>query len=146
MPLLLLFILVPMIELLLLIRVGMLIGWAPTVLLIIVTGIVGASLAKYQGLQVWQAVNNDLASGKMPTEHLLSGLLVLIGAAFLLTPGMLTDAAGFFLMIPGNRRLVIPLLEKLFANNVQIHTMPGPFGGGVREAEEVRVVDEETHG
>ena len=104
--LLLLFIIVPAVELLLLIQMGSWIGTLPTVGLIVITGIVGAYLAKQQGLQVLTRVQREIQSGQMPAEALLDGAMILVAAAVLMTPGVLTDALGFLLLIPQSRKLL----------------------------------------
>jgi UPF0716 protein FxsA len=101
--LLLLFVLVPLLELAILIRLGNLIGFWATIAIVVVTGTIGALLAKSQGLQVLAAIRTDLASGRMPTDRLLDGLLILVGGAVLLTPGLLTDVAGLMLLLPFTR-------------------------------------------
>lgn len=104
--LLLLFTLVPLIELFLLVEIGRRIGVVATVALVIVTGMLGAGLARVQGLRTLARVREEWLEGRMPTTALLDGLLILIAGAVLLTPGLLTDLFGFFLLTPWGRRLV----------------------------------------
>ncbi|MCR3923357.1 MAG: FxsA family protein [Firmicutes bacterium] len=101
--LLLLFTFVPLLELFLLIEVGRRVGTLPTVLLVVSTGFVGVLLARAQGFLVLTRIAHNLREGDLPGEELLNGVLVLIGAAFLLTPGLITDTAGFLLLIPQTR-------------------------------------------
>ena len=101
--LLLLFIGVPLIEVLILIKLGSLFGFWPTIFLVIGTGILGAYLAKLYGLTVWNKIQQDLNAGLMPADKLVDGLLILIGGIVLLTPGLLTDILGFMLLIPFTR-------------------------------------------
>ena len=114
--LLLLFTLVPAIELALLIEVGRRIGTLPTLGLILLTGVVGATLARYQGIAVLRRMQLELAEGRLPAASLLDGVIILIAAALLVTPGILTDAAGFALLVPltraGIRRLMRRWLER----------------------------------
>ena len=105
--LLLLFTLVPLVELYVLIRLGGLIGAGPTVLLVLGTGVVGAWLARREGLRSWAAVQAELADGRLPTEELLHGLLVVIAGALLLTPGIFTDAFGLLTLIRPVRAAMI---------------------------------------
>ncbi|MDD5291592.1 MAG: membrane protein FxsA [Candidatus Omnitrophica bacterium] len=102
----LLFIIVPTLELYLLIKVGQHIGALNTVMIVIWTGILGALLAKMEGLKVLYSVQMDLQEGKMPASKLLDGLLILIGAVLLITPGLLTDIMGLILIIPFTRIFV----------------------------------------
>jgi UPF0716 protein FxsA len=104
--LLLLFIVLPAIELALLIEIGQRIGTLETLALIVVTGIVGASMARSQGLRVIARVQEQLARGEMPADSLVDGLLILIASALLVTPGVLTDAFGFLCLTPGFRTVV----------------------------------------
>jgi len=110
--LLLLFIVVPAVELLILIQMGRWIGTFPTVGLIVVTGIIGAYLTRQQGLQVWRRVQQEMQSGQMPGGTLLEGAMILVAGAVLLTPGILTDALGFLLLIPPTRKLISGLIGR----------------------------------
>jgi len=104
--LLVLFTLVPIIELFLLIKLGELVGFWPTVALVIGTGALGAFLTRLEGLRVLRQVRAEFQEGRVPTDRLLDGLLIIVAGAVLLTPGLITDAVGFFLLIPPGRRLV----------------------------------------
>jgi UPF0716 protein FxsA len=104
--LLLLFTLVPLVELFLLVKLGTVIGIAPTVLIVICTGVLGAWLARWQGLGVLRRISDDLAAGRLPGDALIDGLLIFIAGAVLLTPGLITDALGFFLLVPPGRAVV----------------------------------------
>ncbi|NGQ94845.1 membrane protein FxsA [Brevibacillus sp. SYP-B805] len=110
--LVLLFIVVPAIELWGLIAVGKWIGGWTTVGLVILSGVLGAWLAKQQGLQVLRLVQLQLSRGQLPTDALLDGLLVLAGGMLLLTPGFFTDIAGLVLLIPYTRMFVRFFLKK----------------------------------
>jgi UPF0716 protein FxsA len=104
--LLILFIMMPVLELWLLIRVGSVFGAAPTVALVLLTGIVGAGLARREGLRTMREFVDTSARGEIPTKALFDGAAILIGAAFLLTPGIITDAVGFALLFRPVRRLL----------------------------------------
>jgi len=106
-----LFIVVPAIELWGLIAVGKVIGGWTTVALVILTGVVGAWLAKRQGLQVFRLVQLQLSRGQMPTESLIDGFLVLIGGILLMAPGFFSDVIGLILLIPYTRMIVRHLLK-----------------------------------
>jgi len=112
--LVLLFTVLPAVELAILIKVGTIIGTANTLLLIIFTGILGAYLARLQGFFILNRIQNDLNKGIMPSSQLLDGLMVLIGGIVLLTPGFVTDTIGFLLLIPFTRTLIKLWLEKRF--------------------------------
>ncbi len=102
----LLFVGVPIAELAVLAAIENQIGLGWTLGLIVVTGVIGARLAFRQGRSVWAAFRARLAAGQMPGAELAHGAMVLVGAAFLLTPGVITDVAGFLLMIPWFRELL----------------------------------------
>ncbi|OHB33548.1 MAG: membrane protein FxsA [Desulfuromonadaceae bacterium GWC2_58_13] len=104
--LLILFIIVPVTELIILLKVGALIGAAPTIALILLTGIAGAYLARTQGLDLVQRIQSELNQGRVPTEELLDGAMILVGGILLLTPGFLTDLFGFTLLVPATRALM----------------------------------------
>lgn len=103
---LLLFTVLPLLELALLIKIGRAIHVGPTLALVIVTGVVGAALAKHQGLRTLRRIQADLAHGRMPTTELVNGLMILVAGAVLITPGVITDAFGFALLIPPIRALL----------------------------------------
>ena len=104
--LLLLFIIVPLMELALLIKLGSLIGVLDTILLIIFTGAAGAILVRTAGIQCLFTVRQQLQSGMFPADELCNGLLILIAGALLITPGLLTDIAGFALLVPPVRAVI----------------------------------------
>lgn len=102
----LLFVVVPIVELALLIKLGQWVGFWPTLALVVTTGIAGAALARAEGLRTLMAFRRETAEGRLPGQPLLDGLAVLVGGAFLLTPGLLTDVAGFALLLPPSRRWI----------------------------------------
>jgi len=104
--LILLFVILPLVETYLLAHIGAAIGWENTIVLVIVTGVLGGWLAKLEGARAWHRWQAALAAGTVPEEGVLEGLLLLIGGVLLITPGVLTDAAGLVLLIPMSRRLV----------------------------------------
>jgi len=116
--LLLLFTIVPFVELIVLIEVGKQIGTITTLIIIILTGILGASLARAQGFLVMSRIRDDLSIGKIPADALIDGLLILIGAIVLLTPGFLTDIIGFLLLIPVTRATLREPLRRYFKNKI----------------------------
>ena len=103
---LLLFIVTPLVEMAILIELGRRFGTWHTVGIVLLTGFVGASLAKVQGLQVYRNLTRSLYNGELPHNHLIEGVLLFVGGALLITPGVLTDVVGFGLVLPWTRRLV----------------------------------------
>ena len=104
--LLLLFIVVPAVELILLIKLGGMIGILTTIAVIVVTGALGATLARWQGLGVLRKVQSELARGGLPAGPMVDGVIILIAAALLMTPGFLTDIVGFLFLVPGFRAIL----------------------------------------
>mgnify|MGYP006123893287 FL=1 len=101
---LILFIIVPLFEMIILIEVGSIIGAIPTVFLVVLTATVGIWLLKLEGMQTWARVQQKLAQGAIPETELLEGVMLIVGGALLLTPGFVTDTVGFICLLPGLRR------------------------------------------
>ena len=106
--------LVPILELYILVKLAGTINWGPTILLVIVTGVTGAYLAKQQGKEILSKIQRELSGGNMPGDSLLNGLSILVGGVLLLTPGILTDITGFLLIIPISRVIFIKFLKSKF--------------------------------
>ena len=141
--LLLLFVVVPAVELMLLIEVGGRIGTLATVGLIVVTGVAGAALARRQGLGVLARLQRETAEGRLPAESLADGVFILVAAALLVTPGILTDVVGLLFLVPAFRsvakRILWRRLERAVRERrVQMHVHFEDGGGGP-----YRVVDVE---
>ena len=102
----LLFVIVPLVELALLIRVGQAVGFWPTIGLVAFTGVAGAWLARLEGLRTMFKLRDDLAHGRLPGQAIMDGMAVLLGGALLLTPGIVTDILGFSLLLPQTRRSI----------------------------------------
>lgn len=116
--LLLLFIVLPVTELALLIEVGRRIGTGPTLALIVVTGVVGATLARRQGLGVLEAIRVETAAGRLPAAPLVDGLILLVASALLVTPGVLTDVVGFLCLVPAFRAWLRGMFRRRFERAV----------------------------
>lgn len=106
-PLLLLFILMPILEMWVLISVGQQIGALPTIGLVLLTAIIGLALLKRQGISTVMRAQQKMQAGEMPAKEMAEGIFLAVGGALLLTPGFITDAIGFACLIPGVRQLVI---------------------------------------
>ena len=100
------FTIIPIIEIYLLIEIGSMFGALTAVALVILTGFLGAFLARMQGLQTLYRIQESLREGRMPSGELLDALLIVIAGLVLLTPGFLTDSAGFLLLIPATRNSI----------------------------------------
>lgn len=99
-------IVVPVIELYILIEIGQYIGVIATFGIIILTGFIGAYLVKNQGFKIFGKIQDDLLQNILPGDNLLQGAIVLAGGVLLITPGFLTDIAGFIFLIPATRQIV----------------------------------------
>jgi len=102
----LIFLIVPVIEIYLLIKVGSLIGGFPTVAILLLISLLGAYLVRSQGFRLVAQIREELAQGRLPAAQLLDGALVLFGGVLLMTPGFFTDFLGIFFLIPVTRNLV----------------------------------------
>ncbi len=100
-----LFILVPIAELYVIFKVGDVIGWAPTLALLVADSLIGTWLMRSQGRAVWNRFQQAMQAGRIPHREILDGVLVIFGGAFLITPGFLTDIVGFGLLLPPTRSL-----------------------------------------
>jgi len=116
--LVLLFIVVPILELYVLIQVGSAMGVLPTIALLIFDSVLGAVLLRAQGRAAWVRFSRALAEGRLPGREVIDGVLVIFGGALLLTPGFLTDILGLALLIPPMRALVRRLLVARFGGRL----------------------------
>lgn len=110
--LILLFTVVPIVELALLIKVGQYIGVGYTLGIVILTGVTGAYLAKLQGLITLRRIQEEINNGRMPTDKLFDGVLILCSGILLLTPGFITDLIGFLGLIPVSRNLFKTVIKR----------------------------------
>jgi UPF0716 protein FxsA len=117
--LLLLFIIVPAAELALLIEIGSRIGTLPTLGIIAGTGFLGAALARHQGLGILKTIRQEMNAGRLPATSMVDGVMVLLAGAVLMTPGILTDALGFLLLVPFTRSWLRGALWNRLKNAVQ---------------------------
>lgn len=118
----LIFLIVPLVEIYVLLKVGGVIGALPTVALVVLTAVLGAVLIRLQGLVTFWRLQEKLQVGEMPAEEMLTGVALLLAGALLLTPGFVTDAVGFGLLVP-------PLRRRLFGRMVVRMSGAGVYGG-----------------
>lgn len=104
--LLVLFIVVPIIEIGLFIQVGGFLGLWPTIALVIVTAFVGASLVRSQGIQTLMSVQSKMQQGELPAQQILEGVMLAVAGVLLLTPGFMTDALGMLVLLPAPRAMI----------------------------------------
>jgi len=134
MPLLLilLFIVVPVAELYVIIKVGELIGVWPTLALLLADALLGSWLLKHEGRGAWRRFNQALAERRFPGREVADGALIIVGGTLLLTPGFLTDIVGVFLLLPPTRAISRRLLKRFTIGRFMVVGLPGsgqgPFG------------------
>jgi UPF0716 protein FxsA len=133
-PLVVLFIVVPIVELYVIIQVGQAIGVLWTIALLLADSILGSVLMRSQGRAAWRRFNQAVAAGRIPAREVLDGVLVIFGGALLLTPGFVTDVFGLLLLLPPTRALVRRLLVARFAGRVFV-ARPGRRPGGDYDVE-----------
>lgn len=112
----------PLCELILLLYVGSKIGPWWTVAIVLTTGIVGAALARWQGVRALLRVQRRLGRGQMPADELFDGVLILVAGLLLVTPGIMSDVLGFLLLLPPMRSVVKSMLRSWAKKNIRIRT------------------------
>ena len=132
MPLLLvlLFIVVPLVELYVIIQIAGAIGVVPTLFLLLLDAVLGAALLRSQGRAAWVRFNRALAEGRVPGKEVLDGVLIIFGAALLLTPGFLTDIVGLILLIPPTRAGVRAIVRRLAVGRLALGGQAASWGYG----------------
>jgi UPF0716 protein FxsA len=132
MPLLLilLFIVVPVAELYVIIKVGEAIGVLPTLILLLADALLGSFLLKHEGRGAWRRFNEALAERRFPGREVVDGALIIVGGTLLLTPGFLTDIVGLFLLAPPTRAIARRVLKRFTIGRFMVVGMPGGSGAG----------------
>jgi UPF0716 protein FxsA len=123
----LLFSLVMLVELVLLVQIAQATSTTTTIVLVLATGVIGVWLARWQGWQTVRRIQRDLSEGKLPGDALLDGLMILIAGALLLTPGVLTDAVGFALLVPVIRRGIKRGMRRRLSTRIHMRGSQGPW-------------------
>lgn len=118
MPLLIIFVIVPIIELIILLQVGGLIGVLPTIAIILLTAVIGVNLLRAQGLSTLMRASQRLSQGGIPAQELAEGFLLAVAGGMLLTPGFMTDIFGFCLLVPSLRIRIAQSVMGLITPNM----------------------------
>jgi UPF0716 protein FxsA len=126
--LVLIFIVVPLVELYVIIQVGQAIGLVPTLALLLADAVLGSILLRHQGRAAWIRFNRALAEGRLPHKEVFDGVLVIMGGALLLTPGFLTDILGLILLIPPTRALVRAVSARFVRGRLALGGAAWTFG------------------
>ena len=121
--LILLLIVLPIVEWTILFKLGQTIGWAPTILLVLGTGLAGAALARIEGWKAMMRVREQMAQGVLPAAEMFDGLLVGVAGVLLLIPGVLSDLLGLVLLVPPTRRVVRRGLMHWARGRFRIHAI-----------------------
>jgi UPF0716 protein FxsA len=127
-PLVILFVIVPIAELALIIQVGQAIGVWWTIALLIADSVLGSVLMRSQGRAAWRRFSEATAAGRVPAREVLDGVLVIFGGALLLTPGFISDILGLLLLLPPTRALARGVLVRRFAHRMVASMTGGPRG------------------
>lgn len=142
----LLFIVLPLVEIMILVKIGMLTSiWVP-IAIVLVTGVVGSALARREGWKVLERIREDVRTGQMPADSLIDGFLVLLSGVLFVLPGVLTDVVGIVLLFPPSRQLVKRGVAAWFKRNVELHVgrigdSYWPNSGGSAGAEHDKIID-----
>jgi UPF0716 protein FxsA len=115
-----LFIVVPLAELYVILKVGDAIGVLPTIALLAADSLLGSILLRSQGRTVWRRFNETMAAGRVPHRELLDGVLVIFGGAFLITPGFLTDIVGLLLLLPPTRSVIRRVVVRRLGRRITV--------------------------
>ncbi|OKY27300.1 MULTISPECIES: FxsA family protein [Thalassotalea] len=122
-----LFIVIPIIEIMVLMQVGALIGAWPTIAIVVITAWLGAKNVKQQGIATLQSVQDKMAQGEAPSNEIVAGLLLLVAGVLLVTPGFVTDFFGLSLLIPQVRNGLINAVQKQLSQHTVVHTQQFGF-------------------
>jgi UPF0716 protein FxsA len=114
------FLVIPIVELVVLLRVGSILGPWWTILMLIVVSVVGSRLVKREGFRVLGRVRSQLQSGQLPADEVIDGGLILFAGALMLTPGFLTDVAALLLLIPPVRAVVRRSLKRRYGSRITV--------------------------
>jgi UPF0716 protein FxsA len=125
----LLFILIPLVELYFIIVVGDMIGALWTVLLVLMTAVIGVNLLRLQGMSTLGRAQRNMAQGQVPAMEMMEGVALAVAGILLITPGFITDSIGFLLLLPVTRRAIIQYLMRRATVFANMHGGPGGQGG-----------------
>jgi UPF0716 protein FxsA len=128
------FIVLPIAEIYVIIKVGEAIGVLPTIALLIIDGFLGAALMRHQGRAAWRRFNEALSAGRIPAREVFDGAMVIVGGAFLLAPGFITDVIGLLLVIPPSRALFRGIATKLAAGRAAFAVRTVKWGSKAHES------------
>jgi UPF0716 protein FxsA len=127
-----LFLVIPIAEIYILLEVGGIIGAFPTIILVVLTAVIGAGLLRQQGLSTLARLQQNMGQGKIPAQEMIEGVLLAVGGALLMTPGFVTDTMGFLCLLPFSRTFIAKNIMKRSADKMKagVNAQMGGFAGG----------------
>jgi UPF0716 protein FxsA len=131
--LVLIFIVLPVAEIYVIIQVGEAIGALPTVAILVLDALLGSVLLRHQGRAAWRRFNEALAAGRIPAREVFDGAMVILGGAFLITPGFITDVIGLLLLIPPSRAIFRGLVSKVAVGRAGFVVRTAQWGSRARD-------------
>jgi len=114
-----LFLVIPIVEIYILLEVGGIIGAFPTIILVVLTAVIGAGLLRQQGVSTLARFQQNMGQGKIPAQEMIEGVLLAVGGAFLMTPGFVTDTMGFLCLLPFSRKFIAQNIMKRSAGKMK---------------------------
>ena len=140
-----LFLIIPIIEIYFLIKVGEVIGAFPTIILVVLTAVIGAGLLRQQGLSTLARLQKNMGQGKLPAQEMIEGVLLAVGGALLMTPGFVTDTIGFLCLLPFSRKFIAQNIIKRSADKMKanINAQMGGFSQSTQWEQEINIVEGE---
>lgn len=124
-----LFLVIPIVEIFVLIKVSDIIDVFPTIILVILTAVIGAGLLRQQGLSTLARFQQNISTGKLPAQELVEGIMLAVGGALLMTPGFVTDTMGFLCLLPFSRKFIAANIIKRSSAKITAG-MSGGFTAG----------------
>jgi UPF0716 protein FxsA len=131
--LVLIFIVLPVAEIYVIIKVGEAIGALPTIAILVLDALLGSALLRHQGRAAWRRFNEALAAGRIPAREVFDGAMVIMGGAFLITPGFITDVIGLLLLIPPSRAIFRGLVSKVAVGRAGFVVRTAQWGSRARD-------------
>lgn len=119
-----------LLEIYLIFQLAQIITWPATIAIALMTGVIGSFMIKKQGIAVWRQGMNKVQQGQFPAQSIAEGVMIIIGGAFLMTPGVITDVIGLSTLVPPIRALYGRFILRFAKNNFKVHTAQSTRAGG----------------
>jgi len=134
----LLFIIIPLIELYFIIAVGEQIGAFWTVILVLLTAVVGVNLLRFQGMSTLARAQKSMAQGQIPAMEMVEGMALAVAGVLLITPGFITDSIGLLLLIPASRQIIVKFIMRRASVQANLYGGTGGFQQGRPQEQKIR--------